>query len=76
MPRDKILQKAQANHGKELATYKATVCRLEENNSQLLQEINNLVQQIDDLKETVALYKDAINLHMEATGEWDDVNET
>ncbi|XP_024873091.1 afadin- and alpha-actinin-binding protein A-like [Temnothorax curvispinosus] len=57
-PRDKLLEKM---HEKELTGYKKTICRLEENNRQMLQEINNL-------KEALELHKIGIDLHIEASG--------
>ncbi|EFN79253.1 afadin- and alpha-actinin-binding protein [Harpegnathos saltator] len=66
IPRDKALQKIQTDQEKELASYKRTVSRLEENNRQMLEEIN-------DLKEALALHKGAIDLQIEASGAWIDV---
>ncbi|XP_018354492.1 PREDICTED: afadin- and alpha-actinin-binding protein-like [Trachymyrmex septentrionalis] len=59
-PRDKLLQKM---HEKELISYKQTICRLEENNRQMLEEINNL-------KEALELHQTGIALHIEASGAW------
>lgn len=67
VPRDKALQKMQADHEEKLALYKRTICRLEENNRQMLEEINNL-------KEALALHINAIDLQMEASGGWTDVD--
>ncbi|XP_011635149.1 afadin- and alpha-actinin-binding protein-like [Pogonomyrmex barbatus] len=58
--RDKILQKM---HEKELTSYKQTVCRLEENNRHMLEEIN-------DLKKALDLYQTGIDLHIESSGIW------
>lgn len=58
--RDKLLQKM---HEKELISYKQTICRLEENNRQMLEEINNL-------KEALELHQTAIDLHVESSGAW------
>lgn len=55
MPREKVLQKVQKDQEKKLASYKETVCCLEENNQQMLEKINIL-------EETVALYKNVISL--------------
>lgn len=57
----------QADHEEKLALYKRTICRLEENNRQMLEEINNL-------KEALALHINAIDLQMEASGGWTDVD--
>lgn len=57
-PRDKLLQKM---HEKELTTYKQTICRLEENNRHMLEEINKL-------NEALELYKAGNDLHIEACG--------
>ncbi|CAL1687691.1 unnamed protein product [Lasius platythorax] len=59
--KDKVLQTMQTNHEKELTSYKQTICRLEENNRQMLEEIN-------DLKQTLELYKSGMDLHIEASG--------
>lgn len=59
--KDKVLQTMQTNHEKELTSYKQTICRLEENNRQMLEEINNL-------KQTLDLYKSSIDLNAEASG--------
>ncbi|XP_032668810.1 afadin- and alpha-actinin-binding protein-like isoform X2 [Odontomachus brunneus] len=64
----KVSPKTQTDQEKELASYKKTVCRLEENNRQMLEEINKL-------NETLALHKEAIDLQMLASGAWTDVNE-
>lgn len=58
--RDKLLQKM---HEKELTSYKQTICRLEENNRQMLEEINNL-------KEALELHQTGIDLHIESSGAW------
>lgn len=50
-------------HEKELTTYKQTICRLEENNRRMLEEINNL-------KEALELHQTGIDLHIEASGIW------
>ena len=57
----------QTNHEKELTSYKQTICRLEENNRQILEENTNL-------KQALELHKSAIDLHMEASGLWPDTN--
>ena len=59
-PKDKLLQKI---HEKELISYKQTICRLEENNRHMLEEINNL-------KEALELHQTGIALHIEASGAW------
>ncbi|XP_072752404.1 afadin- and alpha-actinin-binding protein-like [Anoplolepis gracilipes] len=59
--KDKGLQSMQMNYEKELISYKQTICRLEENNRQMLEEINNL-------KQAVELYQNAIDLQNEASG--------
>lgn len=59
--KNKVLQTMQTNHEKELISYKQTICRLEENNRQMLEEINNL-------KQTLELYKSSIDLNAEASG--------
>ncbi|XP_012532837.1 afadin- and alpha-actinin-binding protein [Monomorium pharaonis] len=63
-PRSKSLQKM---HEKELASYQQTICRLEENNRQMLEEINNL-------KEALELHQAGFDLHIEASGAWTDIN--
>ncbi|XP_018407316.1 PREDICTED: afadin- and alpha-actinin-binding protein-like [Cyphomyrmex costatus] len=63
-PRDKLLQKM---HEKELTAYKQTICRLEENNRHMLEEINNL-------KEALELHQTGIDLHIEASGAWTNAN--
>lgn len=61
VPKDKILQIMQTNHEKEITSYKQTICRLEENNRQMLEEINNL-------KQALELHQSAIDLQIEASG--------
>jgi len=56
----------QTDHEKELTSYKQTICRLEENNRQMLEEINNL-------KQILELHKSAIDLQVEASG-WTSTN--
>lgn len=63
VPRNKVLQKMQENHEKELTSYKQTICHLEENSRQMLEEINNL-------KEALDLFRTGTDLHMEACGIW------
>ncbi|XP_029168554.1 uncharacterized protein PFB0765w-like [Nylanderia fulva] len=65
--KDKVLQTMQTNHEKELTSYKQTICRLEENNRQMLEEINNL-------KQTLELYKSSIDLNAEASG-WNNTDD-
>jgi len=65
--KDRGIQKGQANHEKELASYKQTICHLEDDNKQMAQEIK-------DLKETLELHKVGIDLHIEASGVWTDAN--
>lgn len=67
VPKDKVLQMMQINHEKELTSYKQTICRLEENNRQMLEEINNL-------KQTLELHQSAIDLQIEACGWNTDLN--
>ncbi|XP_011252877.1 afadin- and alpha-actinin-binding protein-like [Camponotus floridanus] len=64
--KDKVLQMMQTDHEKELTSYKQTICRLEENNRQMLEEINNL-------KQILELHKNAIDLQVEASG-WTSTN--
>lgn len=59
-PRDKLLQK---KHEKEVTAYQQTICRLEENNRHMLEEITNL-------KETLELYQAGVDLQIEASGVW------
>lgn len=66
VPRDKTLRKMQANHEKELTSYKQTICHLEEKSEQMLEEINNL-------KEALDLHRTGIDLHVEASGVWTDL---
>ena len=54
-------------HEEELASYQQTICRLEENNRQMLQEIHNL-------KETLELHQNGFDLHIEASGKWANAN--
>ncbi|XP_011165904.1 afadin- and alpha-actinin-binding protein [Solenopsis invicta] len=63
-PRDKLLQKM---HEEELASYQQTICRLEENNRQMLEEIHNL-------KEALELHQNGFDLHIEASGKWANAN--
>lgn len=67
MSRDKILQKMRETHEKEVASYKQTICHLEEDNKQIAQKMKNL-------KDTLELHKVGIDLHMEASGVWTNVN--
>ncbi|XP_070163901.1 afadin- and alpha-actinin-binding protein-like isoform X2 [Polyergus mexicanus] len=67
VPKDKVLQMMQLNHEKELTSYKQTICRLEENNRQMLEEINNL-------KQALELHQSAIDLQIEACGWNTDLN--
>ncbi|KAI4504259.1 hypothetical protein M0802_000730 [Mischocyttarus mexicanus] len=67
VPKNKVIQKVQTEHEKEITLYKQTVCRLEENNRLMLQEIN-------DLKDALSLHSTAIELQMEASGVWTDTN--
>ncbi|XP_011862148.1 PREDICTED: afadin- and alpha-actinin-binding protein-like [Vollenhovia emeryi] len=62
--RDKLLQKM---HEKEVTTYKQTICRLEENNRHMLEEITSL-------KEALELHQTGIDLHIEASGVWTDAD--
>lgn len=59
-PRDKLLQKM---HEKDVTAYQQTICRLEENNRHMLEEITNL-------KETLELYQAGVDLQIEASGVW------
>lgn len=67
VPRDKASQNVQAEHERQLNIYKQTICRLEENNRQLMLENN-------DLRETLSLHADAIDLQAEASGIWNDAD--
>ncbi|XP_047350775.1 afadin- and alpha-actinin-binding protein-like isoform X2 [Vespa velutina] len=67
VPKEKVIQKAQTDHEKEVMLYKQTICRLEENNRLMLQEIN-------DLKDSLSLHSTAIDLQMEASGVWTDTD--
>nr|XP_050852515.1 afadin- and alpha-actinin-binding protein-like isoform X1 [Vespula vulgaris] len=67
IPKDKVIQKVQTDHDKEVMLYKQTICRLEENNRLMLQEIN-------DLKDSLSLHSTAIDLQMEASGVWTDTD--
>ncbi|XP_035718317.1 afadin- and alpha-actinin-binding protein-like isoform X1 [Vespa mandarinia] len=67
VPKDKVIQKVQTDHEKEVMLYKQTICRLEENNRLMLQEIN-------DLKDSLSLHSTAIDLQMEASGVWTDTD--
>ncbi|XP_014478935.1 PREDICTED: afadin- and alpha-actinin-binding protein A-like [Dinoponera quadriceps] len=68
VPQGKVLGKVEKDREKELASYKNTICRLEENSRQMLEEIHVL-------KETLMLHEDAIALQMAASGAWTDVEE-
>lgn len=59
--KDKVLQMMQTNHEEEITSYKQTICRLKENNRQMLEEINNL-------KQALELHQSAIDLQIEASG--------
>lgn len=67
VPKGKVIQKVQTEHEKEITLYKQTICRLEENNRLMLQEIN-------DLKDALSLHSTAVELQMEASGVWTDTN--
>lgn len=67
VPRDKASQNMQAEHDRQLNMYKQTICRLEENNQQLLLDIN-------DLRDALSLHSDAIDLQAEASGIWNDAD--
>lgn len=67
VPRDKASQNIQAEHERQLNMYKQTICRLEENNRQLLLENN-------DLRDALTLHSEAIDLQAEASGIWNDAD--
>ncbi|XP_020292625.1 afadin- and alpha-actinin-binding protein-like isoform X1 [Pseudomyrmex gracilis] len=57
----KVSQEMQVDHEKEVALYKQTIVRLEENNRKMLEEISSL-------KETLQLFKTGLDLHIESSG--------
>ncbi|XP_046742828.1 afadin- and alpha-actinin-binding protein-like [Diprion similis] len=67
VPRDKASQNMKEEHERQLNMYKQTICRLQENNSQLLLENN-------DLRDALSLHSEAINLQAEASGIWNDAD--
>ncbi|XP_015178369.1 PREDICTED: afadin- and alpha-actinin-binding protein-like [Polistes dominula] len=67
VPKGKVTQKVQIDHEKEIMVYKQTICRLEENNRLMLQEIN-------DLKDALSLHTTGVELQMEASGIWNNTN--
>ncbi|KAK0091938.1 hypothetical protein PV326_002490 [Microctonus aethiopoides] len=65
VPKSKAAQNLQTEHDKKIYLYKQTINRLEENNSLMLQEIN-------DLKDALELHAGGLELHVESSGIWDE----
>ncbi|XP_066587963.1 afadin- and alpha-actinin-binding protein-like [Prorops nasuta] len=63
VPKDQVVQNLQTEYKKEKSAYKKIIQRLEDNNRQMLEEIN-------ELKESLALHRQGIDLQIEASGIW------